>query len=83
MKLYEVIENTRILHNGKAYSKGEQLKLTNDEAANLGIFVKEVKADPSVDVKPDTEPELKQEPQPVAEPKATTSTKSRTTKAST
>lgn len=37
---YKLVEPVRILHNGKTYEQGDELLLTETEAANLGVYVK-------------------------------------------
>ena len=80
MERYEVVEDTRILHNGKVYLKGDEISLDKSDAANLGVFVKlidkkviqKVKADnaePATVTESATAPESATTTTPVAKPR--------------
>lgn len=39
---YKIVEDITILHNGKPYKKGDEIDLSADEAARIGIYAKRI-----------------------------------------
>lgn len=75
---YKIVEDFRILHNGKPYKQGDEIDLSADEAARIGIYAERIeKASEPVQGEPVAEQSVTEEASADKASTDTTETKKR------